>query len=483
MLRLALSAHILGALLLAFACVLIVPLGLSLYFNDSQHLAFAYSIVGLFAIGGILLLSTYHWRPHFRMRTKYAFLITVLAWVSICLAGAVPFFLMQGALSPVDAIFEAASGLTTTGASILQHPSHLSPSMLFYRQLLQWIGGMGIIVLAVAILPYLGVGGMQLYHSEIAGPGGSKLTPRITQTAKALWSIYIALTVLCALAYWLGGMSGFDAIAHSFSTVSIGGFSTYDENFAHFADKPALYWIATVFMLLSAVNFGVHFISLRRLSLRPYWQDAEFCFFVLFITIAIVAICALLAVTGTYNWSESWHRPIMQIVSIATTTGFSDVSLATLAPGVAFALFTLAFVGACGGSTGGGIKAIRILLLFKQGHRELKKLLHPYGVFRLRLNRTAVPERITEAVWGFFSVYLIVFITIVALLMLTGMDLLSSWSASGAMLNNLGPGMGAVAQHYGDLLDSQKLILTFTMLLGRLEIFTILVLLMPSSWR
>ena len=483
MLRLTLSVHILGALLVAFASVLFVPLALSLYFADGQHRAFGYSILALYALGGGMLLSTYKWRSRFSMRTKYAFLITALSWVTICLAGSAPFMLMQDALSPIDAIFEATSGLTTTGASILERPSQLSLSILFYRQLLQWIGGMGIIVLAVAILPYLGVGGMQLYHSEIAGPNAGKITPRIAQTAKALWSIYIGLTLVCAFAYWLAGMSGFDAIAHSFSTVSIGGFSTYDASFAHFSDNAALYWIAIFFMLVASVNFGVHFAALNRFNLRIYWQDSEFKFFLCFILVALLVIGALLALSGSYDWRQDWHRPILQIVSVATTTGFSDNSFASIDPGVAFTLFTLAFIGACSGSTGGGIKAIRILLLIKQGHRELRKLLHPSGVFSLRLNRSAVPSRISEAVWGFFAVYLITFITIVGVLMLSGMDMTSSWSASGAMLNNLGPGMGSVAQHYGDLLDNQKAILAMAMILGRLEILTVLVLLMPSSWR
>ena len=483
MLRLTLSAHILGALLMAFASVLFVPLALSLYFADGQHRAFGYSILALYGLGGFMVLSTYRWRSRFSMRTKYAFLITALSWVAICLAGAAPFMLMEDALSLVDAIFEATSGLTTTGASILERPSQLSVSVLFYRQLLQWIGGMGIIVLAVAILPYLGVGGMQLYHSEIAGPSAGKITPRIAQTAKALWGIYIGLTVLCALAYWLAGMSGFDAIAHSFSTVAIGGFSTYDASLAHFSDNAAIYWVAIIFMLVASVNFGVHFAAVSRFNFRAYWDDSEFQFFLCFILVALVAIGALLALSGSYDWRQDWHRPILQIVSVATTTGFSDKSFASIDPGVAFTLFTIAFIGACSGSTGGGIKAIRILLLIKQGHRELKKLVHPNGVFSLRLNRGAVPSRVSEAVWGFFAVYLITFITIVGVLMLSGMDMTSSWSASAAMLNNLGPGMGAVAQHYGDLLNSQKAILAIAMLLGRLEIFTILVLLMPSSWR
>ena len=483
MLRLTLSAHILGALLVAFASVLFVPLSLSLYFADGQQQAFGYSMLALYALGGSMILSTYKWRSRFSMRTKYAFLITALSWVVICLAGSLPFMLMQGALSPIDAIFEATSGLTTTGASILERPSQLSVSMLFYRQLLQWIGGMGIIVLAIAILPYLGVGGMQLYHSEIAGPSAGKITPRIAQTAKALWGIYIGLTALCAFAYWLAGMSGFDAIAHSFSTVSIGGFSTYDASFAHFSDNAALYWVAIFFMLVASVNFGLHFAALSRFNFRAYWQDSEFQFFLSFILVALLVIGALLALSGSYDWRQEWHRPILQIVSVATTTGFSDTSFASIDPGVAFTLFTLAFIGACSGSTGGGIKAIRILLLIKQGHRELRKLLHPNGIFSLRLNRSAVPSRVSEAVWGFFAVYLITFITIVGVLMLTGMDMTSSWSASGAMLNNLGPGMGSVAQHYGDLLDGQKGILAMAMILGRLEILTVLVLLMPSSWR
>ena len=482
--RLALCAHLLGVMLLAFACVLFAPLSFSLYFDDGEQRAFAYSIGCLLALGAILFVATYHLRPRFRMRTRYAFLITVLSWVSLCLAAALPFVLMSAPLSLVDAVFEATSGLTTTGASILERPSYLSPSVLLYRQLLQWVGGMGIIVLAVAILPYLGVGGMQLYHSEIAGPAGNKITPRIAETAKMLWGIYVALTALCALAYYtVGGMSGFDAVAHSFSTVSIGGFSTYDNSLAHFQANPMVYWIAIVFMFISAANYSLHFLCLRRISLRRYFRDDEFKFFCWFVLVAVLVLSLLFGLSGSYAWEDGWHRPILQIVSIATTTGFTDQPLDAFLPGVAFMLFTLAFVGACGGSTGGGIKAIRILLLIKQGYRELQKLLHPSGIFRLRLNKAQVPERVSEAVWGFFAVYLIVFITLVALLMLTGMDMTSAWSAAGSALNNLGPGMGEVSAHYGDTLTSQKLIIVGTMILGRLEIFTVLVLLLPQSWR
>ena len=479
----ALIGHVLGVLLMAFSCFVSVPLGLSLYFNDGEHQAFWRSFLTIFGLGVAFYLATYSLKRKFVMRTKYAFLGTFLAWVALSLAGSLPFMFMTSPLAWFDAIFESASGLTTTGATILTRIETLPPSVLLYRQLLQWLGGMGIIVLAVAILPYLGVGGMQLYRSETVGPTSSKFTPSIAQTAKSLWGIYFALTVLCALAYWGAGMKPFDALAHSLSTVSIGGFSTYDNSFAQFMGSPWVYGVGMVFMLVAAMNFNLHFLVLRRGVLGAYFKDSEFLFFMLFILVAVVGLNFAFWLTSAYQGQDAWHRGAFQVISVATTTGFTDQTLNMFLPGVAFILFSLAFVGGCAGSTGGGMKAIRVLLLIKQGHRELKKLLHPQGVFRLRLGHAPVSERVAESVWGFVAIYLLVFMTLVAVMLLLGGDMETAWSAVGACLNNLGPGMGDVALHYGNLDIAEKLVLVLTMIMGRLEIFTVLVLFLPQTWR
>ena len=441
-------------------------------------------MIAIIGSGTLCSLVTYRYRHNMQFRTRYAFIITVLSWVVLCVAGALPLVWMENGMEFSDAVFESTSGLTTTGATVIARIESLSLSILLYRQLLQWIGGMGIIVLAVAVLPYLGIGGMQLYHSETPGPAAeNKMTPRIAQTAKALWTIYIALTLLCALAYWVGGMTPFDAVAHSFSTVSIGGFSTHSESFAYF-QSPGLYWIAIVFMLLSALNFSLHYFAWRqRWNPKYYFQDPECRFYLLFLGIATVSICGLFLFLDQYDSREIGYKGIFQVISVATTTGFTVDTFDHYLPGITFVVFMLSFVGACAGSTGGGIKAIRILLLLKQGYRELLRLLHPHGVFTVRLGKNPVPDQVIEAIWGFFAVYLILFISLMALLMLLGMDMTTAWSALGATLNNLGPGAGAVAQHYADVEDSVKAVLIFSMLLGRLEIFTILVLLLPTTWR
>jgi trk system potassium uptake protein TrkH len=359
----------------------------------------------------------------------------------------------------------------------------LPPSILFYRQQLQWLGGMGIIVLAVAILPMLGIGGMQLYRAETPGPvKDSKLTPRITETAKALWYIYLSLTVVCALGYWLAGMTAFDAIAHSFSTVAIGGFSTHDASIAYF-DNQVIESIAIFFMLVSGVNFGLHFFAWRQHSIRHYFQDPEFRFYLLLLCSTIVLTFVVLVVTGTYAASEAMRRAAFMVVSIATTTGFATADFASWPAMLPFLLFVTAFAGGCAASTGGGMKVIRVLLIFKQGYREIQRLVHPSAIISVKIGNRPISDRVLEAVWGFFSVYLLVFVVMLIALLGTGLDQVTAWSAVGATLNNLGPGLGDVSTHFGNLNDTAKWILCFSMLLGRLEVFTLLVLFTPIFWR
>jgi trk system potassium uptake protein TrkH len=361
----------------------------------------------------------------------------------------------------------------------------LQPSLLFYRQQLQWLGGMGIIVLAVAILPILGIGGMQLYRAETPGPmKDNKLTPRITETAKALWYIYLGLTVSCTIAYWLAGMTLFDAIGHAFSTVAIGGFSTHDASMGYFQHMPLIEMVAIIFMLLSGVNFALHFLSWRSMNIKPYLHDSEFRTYVTVLALIAVVTVFYLYLNDTFDdFNRTMLHGVFQVVSIGTTTGFTTSNYA-LWPGFlpVLLLFT-SFIGGCAGSTGGGMKVIRFLLLLKQGLREISRLVHPNAVIPIKVGGKPLPERVIDSVWGFFATYVAIFIVILLLLMLAGVDQITAFSAVAATMNNLGPGLGDVALNYSSLPDFTKWVLCFAMLLGRLEIFTLLVLLTPAFWR
>jgi trk system potassium uptake protein len=381
-------------------------------------------------------------------------------------------------------MFESFSGLTTTGATVITRIDELPLSILYYRQQLQWLGGMGIIVLAVAVLPMLGIGGMQLYRAETPGPiKDNKLTPRIAETAKSLWYIYLGLTVACAFAYWLAGMSLFDAVGHAYSTVAIGGFSTHDASIGHF-NSPLIDMIAVFFMFLAAANFALHFIAFRHRSVMGYWRDAEFRFYVMLLTIVITLTVLGLYLTETYErWQDALVLGLFQAVSIGTTAGFTTAEFYNWPGFIAILLLFSSFVGGCGGSTGGGIKVIRFLLLVKQGMREITRLVHPSATIPVRLGDRTVDSRVVEAVWGFFALYVASFIVMYLALAATGLDLMTAFSAVAACINNLGPGLGDVGAHYADMHDLGKWILCFAMLLGRLEIFTLLVLLTPAFWR
>ena len=474
--------RILGILLMIFSIFMLPPLGISFLYNDGAELAF----IAAFLI--TLLTGFFIWIPVYRvkqdLRTRDGFLITVLFWSVLGLFGAFPFMLTESPhLTFIDALFESLSGLTTTGATVITGIDSLPKSILFYRQQLQWLGGMGIIVLAVAILPMLGIGGMQLYRAETPGPvKDSKLTPRITETAKALWYIYLSLTIACALGYWLAGMELFDAIGHSFSTVAIGGFSTHDASIGYY-DSVAIELICIFFMTISAVNFGLHFFAWRQRTLLHYFQDPEFKFYLLGLLIIIAIAVIALASTHTYPLGESLRKAAFMVVSIATTTGFATADFAQWPVMLPFLLFVAAFAGGCAGSTGGGMKVIRVLLILKQGYREIQRLVHPNAIIPVKLGKKPISDKVLEAVWGFFSVYMIVFVVMLIVLLATGLDQVTAWSAVGATLNNLGPGLGDVAAHYGDLNDAAKWVLCFAMLLGRLEVFTLLVLFTPAFWK
>jgi trk/ktr system potassium uptake protein len=481
--QLAVIQRILGILLSLFSLTMFPPLLISVITADGASIAFISAFALILSIGLVLWFPVRNDKQELRLRD--GFVVVVLFWVGLGLTGSVPLILSNTPdLSVTDAIFESISGLTTTGATIIVGIDYLPKSILFYRQELQWLGGMGIIVLAVAILPMLGIGGMQLYRAETPGPvKDTKLTPRITETAKALWYVYLSITIACALAYWLAGMSVFDAVAHSFSTVSIGGFSTHDASIGYF-ENGLIETVAVCFMLLSGINFSLHFMSWKNASIKAYWQDAELRAY-LSILFMICLTCAIYHVfANDYDsFAKALEDSIFQTVSIATTTGFTTTEYQGWPGFMPLLLLFSSFIGACAGSTGGGIKVIRILLVFKQGMREIKRLIHPSAIFIIKVGNKPISERVIEAVWGFFAAYIAIFAILLLALMATDLDQVTAFSALAACMNNLGPGLGKVSQHYGSINDVAKWILCFAMLLGRLEIFTLLVLFTPTFWR
>lgn len=477
---------IIGLLLSLFSLSMLLPALVALIYRDGAGVSFVLTFFLLLFIGGVCWFCCRH--HHHELKSRDGFLIVVLFWTVIGSAGAIPFMLSEyPSISITDAFFESFSGLTTTGATVITGLDHLPKAILFYRQLLQWFGGMGIIVLAVAILPVLGIGGMQLYRAEIPGPvKDSKMTPRIAETAKALWFIYLGLTLLCALLYWFAGMSAFDAICHSFSTIAIGGFSTYDASMGHF-NSEAINFITVVFLLISACNFSLHFAAFSSgggFKLRHYFKDPEFLAFI-FIQLILFLIClAVLYYHGVYqSVDEVFDKALFQSVSLSTTAGYSTDSFQQWPIFLPMLLLLSSFIGGCAGSTGGGMKVIRILLLSLQGARELKRLIHPRAVYSIKVGGNTLPSRVIDAVWGFFSAYALVFIVCMLALMATGLDEITSFSSIVATLNNLGPGLGAVAANFAEVTDPAKWVLIIAMLFGRLEVFTLLVLLTPSFWR
>ncbi len=475
-------ARVLGILLMIYSMALVPPVIVSMIYHDNTHLAFLITFAITLSTGVIMWFAVHNKKQD--LRTRDGFVITALFWTVLGLFGSLPFMLADSpGLSFSDAVFESLSGLTTTGATVITGLDNLPESILIYRQLLQWLGGIGIIVIAMAILPMLGIGGMQLYRAETPGPvKDSKLTPRITETAKALIIIYVGLTILCGISYLIAGMTVFDAICHAFSTVAIGGFSTHDASIGYF-DSPAVMVVAIFFMLFSGINFALHFFAWSSRSIRQYVFDPEFRFYMVCIALGTFITVFYLALTGTYSVSDSVLQGVFETVSIVTTTGFGTADFSQWPNFLPFMLFIGAFMGGCAGSTAGGMKVIRVLLVWKQFLREIHRLIHPNAVIPIKIGKKSVSDRVVDAVWGFFAAYVFVFIIMFLMLLATGMDFLTAFSAVGACINNLGPGMGDVAAHYGDIGNTAKWILCFAMLLGRLEVFTLLVLFSPMFWR
>ena len=476
------TTRILGTLLMLFSFALIFP-GFLAYFFEERDFVYNFIVTGFvtFLIGCFLFFLASE--KNGDLRTKDGFIITIFFWTVLGFFGSIPFYLAElEGVSYIDSLFESISGLTTTGATVLVGLDDMPKSLLFYRQLLQWLGGMGIIVLAVAVLPLLGVGGMQLYKAETPGPlKDSKLTPRITETAKALWFVYLSMTISCSILYKYFGMSWFDAVCHAFSTISIGGFSTHDDSFAFFSNS-GLRWTAIIFMVISGINFALHYLAWTKKRLFHYFYDSEVKLYLSLLTsTALITYLTLYFSENIYD--EMVVDSVFQAVSIGTTTGFLTSNYSNWPLFVPIMLLIAAFIGACAGSTGGGIKVIRALILIRQGSSEITKLIHPNAVVTIKFGRKSLDPRVSESVWGFFAVYVATFLIILMFLLSQSNDFLTAFSAVGATLNNLGPGLGAVSENYKEITDGSKLALCIAMLLGRLEIFTLLLLFTPAFWR
>ena len=481
--QLSIVAKTLGLLLMVFSFAQVPPILVDLIYSEGEYLTFVFSFI-LTVFGGLVL-----WWP-FRaikksFRLREGVLIVVSFWIVLSLFGTLPFLITESIsnLSFSNAFFESMSGLTTTGATVLSQLDELPKSILFYRQQLQWLGGMGIIVLAVAVLPLLGVGGMELYHAESSGIAKDRLTPKLRNTAIALWKIYLSLTVLCALAYFFSGMSIFDAVSHSFSTVAIGGFSTHDSSIGYFNSIP-IEMIAMFFMFLAGINFSLHFVAWNNRSLVDYIKDSEFKTYAMVLLSASAIVVTALSLNGEYgSTSETIRHSLFQTISIATTTGFTSQNYSNWPAAIPVFLIMVSFIGACVGSTGGGIKVVRVLVMFRLGMKEIHKFIRPNAQVSIKLNNASINEKALVSVLGFFSLYAISFILIMMLLMFAGLDQVTAYSATAATMNNLGPGLGEVAQNYGSLGETAKWILSFSMLIGRLEVLTIIAIFHRAFWR
>ena len=471
---------IIGIMLMMFAGTLMIPIVTSLLFSDGNFQTFIVSLLVFFIIGALLYFPNSKIKSS-DIKSKEGFLIVVLFWLILSLFGSLPFILDKDlSLSFVDALFESISGWTTTGATIIDDLENLSPSILIYRQMLQWLGGMGIVILALAILPMLGVGGMQLYKAESTGPiKDNKISPRIAETAKSLWRVYIGLTIACALLYFFAGMSIFDSVAHSFSTIAIGGFSTYNDSIGHF-NSPIIEFVCIIFMLLAALNFILHFLAMKSGSIAIYFKDTEVRSF----TFIIIIFLSLIYVFHLVNNSDIPLRHIIfQLISFITTSGFTSTSYESWPSFIVFTLLLVSFFGACAGSTGGGIKIIRVVLVLKLLKKGLLRTLHPTAQVPVKINDQAISDEVASNIYDFIVFYILSYMILSFLLLIFGNDIATSFSSVASCLNNLGPAIGDAVNSYSSLSTSSKYVLSFTMILGRLEIYTLLIILTPYFWK
>jgi trk system potassium uptake protein TrkH len=473
--------RVLGALVGLVGFAMLPPLAIALWSGDGLAPDFAKSLAVCWVLGFAMWFPVR--RTRHELRTRDGFLVVTLAWIGAIAVCALPFVLGPTGLDYTDAFFEAASGLTTTGATSIAGLDALPRSLIFYRQSLHFLGGMGIVILAVAILPMLKIGGAQLFRAETTGPvKDTRLTPRIAQTAKTLWLVYLALNGLCALAYWMAGMSPFDALTHAFATMATGGFGNYDANFAHFG-SPLLEWIAIVFMFIGGINFALHFYAYHRATTQHYFADAEVRAYVSIVIAAGLLVAATLWLAGRFGVGDSLRVALFHVVSNITTTGFTTTGFADWPGFLPLLMILIGFVGGCSSSTSGGMKVVRVLILFRQSMREVLQLIHPRGRFLVKLGTISVPGQVLAAVTGFCMLYVLCFVVMTLMVAATGVDLITAFSAVATCINNMGPGLGEVTVTFAGINDVAVWICSLAMILGRLEIFTVLVLLTPAFWR
>ena len=469
--------NLFSILVLLFSATYIIPIFISVIYEDGALSIFTTTFITVAVLGLIGLMLTRNIKNE--LSQKDGFVIIVMFWIVLSIAGSIPFYLYG--MDIVDSLFESTSGITTTGATVISNLENLPESLLLYRQLLQWMGGMGLIVLAIAVMPLLGIGGGQIYKTEIPGAmGEQKLTPRIKETAQALWIIYFVLTVVCALLYYLAGMSLFDSVAHSMSTVAIGGFSTHNDSIGYF-NSISIELVCILFMLLSSFSFALHYFAFFKNKVLKYFYDPEFRFFLSLIFIIFVASYIINMISN--DSSSIGLRDLMfHTVSTVTTTGFTTSTTADWPLSISFLLLIGAFIGACSGSVGGGVKSWRVMIMLNHAYSNIMKIIHPSSVVTLKIGARSVDDNVATSVWGFFSIYVISFMLLLLAVLISGLDLETAFSAVGACLNNLGPGIGSVSDNYANINSFSKLTLAFAMLLGRLEIFTLLVILTPMFW-
>lgn len=471
-------------MLMAFSSTYLLPLISAVVFQDGTLLLFLEDMASTFGAGLVLWALTRNFQRE--LKAKEGFMLVVLAWTGMAAFATFPLMSSLPGLSFTDAYFETMSGLTTTGSTVLSGLDGLPPTLNLWRHELNWLGGMGIIVLAVAILPVLGVGGRQLLMAETPGPiKDSKLTPRITETAKSLWLVYGGITLLCILCLRWAGMNWLDAICHAFATMGLGGFSTHDASVGYF-DSPAIEAVLIVFMLIAGLNFATHFLALRGRSFAPYAQDIEAAPYLMLVLGSCLGIALYLQWQGTYpDFLTALRHASFNLVSIATDCGFASVDFNLWPVFAPLWMLFLSCLAACAGSTGGGIKMVRTLILVKQSQLQMFMLTHPSAVNPLKLGGMVISSPITLSVLGFIFVYFMSIVILTLMLVISGLDFISSLSAILASINNAGPGLGAVgpATNYGSLTDVQTWICITAMFLGRIEVFTALILFTPAYWR
>lgn len=484
MIKLLSLARVFGLMLMVYSVTYLLPILAALLYRDGTAVLFLKNMLLTYGAGGLLALIAKDFQRE--LKAKDGFLLVVMAWTGMAAFSTFPLMSYIQGLSFTDAYFETMSGLSTTGATVLAGLDQLPPAINLWRHELNWLGGMGIIVLAVAILPVLGVGGRQMFMAETPGPmKDTKLTPRIAETAKNLWMVYAGITIACILSLKLAGMNWLDAVCHAFSTMGLGGFSTHDASVGYF-DSPAIEAVLIVFMLLAGMNFATHFLALRSRSVNPYKHDMEAMPFLVLIIGSCIGIALYLSWQGTYDnyWSALRHVSF-NLVSVGTDCGLTSVDYNEWPRFAPLWMLFLSCISVCTGSTGGGIKMMRTLILVKQSQMQMFLLTHPTAVNPLKIGKMVIPSAILLSVLGFIFVYFMSIVILTMALVVSGLDFVSSFSAIIACINNAGPGLDKVgpATNFSALTDFQTWICTLAMFLGRIEVFTALIILTPTFWR